>query len=150
MSTEESKTTDPAAGRAGDHLDLGQQLRDLKIPGVDVAALVAAQQKNLAALSDANRQVVAGIQQIAQRQADHLRQAVTEAAQAARTLATGPATQELGAHTAELTRQALDKALEHLKEVTDIAAKAHAHAAETVNKRVAESLDELRSMLHRK
>ena len=90
------------------------------------------------------------MQQIAQRQAEHIRQAVTEAAQAAKSAASSPAAKELASHSADLTRQALDRAVEHLKEVSEIAAKAHAQVTDTVNKRVAEGLDELRTMLRHK
>lgn len=150
MNAETPKSPDPAPGSGADPFGLHKALGDLKLPGVDVQALLASQQKNLAALAEANRQVVAGVQQIAQRQAEHIRQAVTEAAQAARSTATSPAAKELAQHSAELTRQALDKAVEHLKEVSDIAAKAQAQVADTVNKRVSEGLDELRSLLRPK
>lgn len=149
MSADDAKPKDPAGGGAADQFDLGKALGDLKIPGVDMKALLASHQKNLATLADLNRQVVASVQQIAHRQAEHVRQAVTEAAQAAKAAATSPAAKELASHSADLTRQALDKAVEHAKEISEIAAKAHAQAAETVNKRVAEGLDELRALLKR-
>ena len=150
MTTDQSKPQESVSGTNTDPFGLGKVLGDLKIPGVDVQALLASHQKNLSALADANKQVVAGVQQIAQRQAEHIRQAVTEAAQAAKSAASSPAAKELAAHSVDLTKQALDKAVEHLKEVSEIAAKAQAQAAETVNKRVAEGLDELRALLHRK
>jgi phasin family protein len=147
MNAQDPKSNDAATGANSDPFGLHKALGDLKIPGVDVSALLATQQKNLAALADANRQVVASVQQIAQRQAEHLRQAVTEAAQAAKSAATSPAAKDLATHSADLTRQALDKAVEHLKEVSEIAAKAQAQVADTVHKRVTASLDELRAML---
>ncbi len=150
MNAETPKSQEPASGASPDPFGLGKALGDLKIPGVDVPALLASQQKNLAALAEANRQVVAGVQQIANRQAEHIRQAVTEAAQAAKSAAASPAAKELAAHSADLTRQALDRAVEHLKEVSEIAAKAHAQVTETVNKRVADGLDELRALFRPK
>lgn len=150
MNAQDPKSQDAAPGATSDPFGLSKALGDLKIPGVDVPALLASQQKNLAALADANRQVVASMQQIAQRQAEHIRQAVTEAAQAAKSAASSPAAKELASHSADLTRQALDRAVEHLKEVSEIAAKAHAQVTDTVNKRVAEGLDELRTMLRHK
>ena len=140
MSDQESPSTGPGKGPSTDHLELGKLLSELKIPGVDMHALVASQQKNLSALADANRQVLA----------DHIRQAVTEAAQAAKSAATSPAAKDFATHQVEMTKHALDKAVGHLQEVAEIAAKAHAQAADTVNKRVAEGLEELRALLQKK
>ena len=150
MSSEQNKPQGPASGSAGDHFDLGKALADLKIPGVDLSALVASQQKNLTALAAANREVMAGVQQIAQSQAEHIRQAITEAAAAAKATANSPAVKDFATHNADLTKQALDKAIQHLQEVTQIAAKAHAQMAETVQKRVSEGLEEVRALLKSK
>ena len=150
MSDQESPSTGPGKGPSTDHLELGKLLSELKIPGVDMHALVASQQKNLSALADANRQVLAGAQEIVRKQADHIRQAVTEAAQAAKSAATSPAAKDFATHQVEMTKHALDKAVGHLQEVAEIAAKAHAQAADTVNKRVAEGLEELRALLQKK
>lgn len=150
MSTEQAKPQSSAPGAGSDQFDLGKALGDLKIPGVDLSALVASQQKNFAALAAANKEIVAGVQQIAQRQADLIRQAVTEAAQAAKAAATSPAAKDFAAHNAQLAKQALDKAVAHLQEVSEIAAKAHAEVSQTVHKRVAEGLEEVRAILKTK
>ncbi len=150
MADHDTPGTGATPGSGGDQFGLGKILSDIKIPGVDLQAILASQQKNLNALAEANRAALAGAQAIAQKQAEHIRQAVTEAAEAAKAATTSPAAKEFATHQVELTKQALDKAVSHLQEVADIAAKAHAQVTETVNKRVAEGLEELRALLKSK
>lgn len=147
MADHDSKASETPSGSQTDHFGIGKMLSDLKIPGVDMHALIATQQKNLSALAEAHKEVLAGAQEIVQKQAEHIRQAITEAAQAAKAATSSPAAKEFASQHAEMTRQALDKAVVHLQEVAQIAAKAQSQAAETVSKRVAEGLEELRAML---
>ena len=48
--------------------DVQKAFADFKVPGVDMEALLTAQKKNIAALTEANQHAVAGVQALAQRQ----------------------------------------------------------------------------------
>src|SRR3546814_8128069 len=50
--------------------DLNKMLGDLKMPGFDPAAVAAAQQKNIDAITAANKRAIEGYQAIAKRQAE--------------------------------------------------------------------------------
>src|SRR5512143_2624403 len=91
--------------------DVTKMLGNLKIPGFDITALMAAQSKNLEALTAANKIALEGMQSIAKRQAEILAQAVSEISGMAQQLASSGSPQEAGKKQAELVRQAFEKAL---------------------------------------
>ena len=57
-------------------------LKQYKLPGVDVDAIVASQKKNLEALTSANRVAIEGLQAVAKRQAEILQETMNEASKA--------------------------------------------------------------------
>src|SRR3546814_11077957 len=59
-------------------MDVQKLMGEFKLPNVDVDAVVAAQKKNIEALTSANQLAVEGMQAIATRQAQILRQTVEE------------------------------------------------------------------------
>src|SRR5581483_6283099 len=65
-------------------MDVGKAFAGFAFPGFDVDTLVAAQRKNLEALTQANQLAVEGVQAIARRQVEIARQAVDEASAAFR------------------------------------------------------------------
>ena len=59
-------------------MDVQKMMGEFKLPNVDVDAVVAAQKKNIEALTSANQLAVEGMQAIARRQAEIMRQTVEE------------------------------------------------------------------------
>ena len=57
-------------------------LTQFKLPSVDIDKLIAAQQKNIEAVAEANRVAVDGIQALAKRQVEVLQETMKEASQA--------------------------------------------------------------------
>ena len=68
-------------------MDFGKFAEQFKMPGVDSKALIEAQRKNVEAMTQANRVALEGVQAIAQRQAEILRQAMEESSKVMRELA---------------------------------------------------------------
>ena len=66
-------------------VDIGKAFAGFTFPGFDVESLVAAQRRNLEALTQANQLAVEGIQAVARRQVEIARQAADEASAALRT-----------------------------------------------------------------
>ena len=63
--------------------DINQLLAQFKLPGVDVNALIEGRRKDIEAVAAANRHAYEGMQLLAQRQAEMLREAIAEWQQAA-------------------------------------------------------------------
>lgn len=114
--------------------------------GVDVNAIVESQRKNVDALNAANRRALEGFQAAVSREQEILRQMMDETASAVKELSTTASPQEATAKQAELLKVAFEKALSNMRELAETMAKANTEALDTVNKRISESLDEIREM----
>jgi phasin family protein len=125
-------------------LDVSKAFAGFSFPGLDVESIVASQRKNLEALTQANQLAVEGVQAIARRQVEIARQAVDEASAAFRELAQPGAPEERLAKNVEFAKHAFEKGLANAKELAELVTKANSEAFEVIQKRVAESLEEIR------
>ncbi|KAB2928490.1 MAG: phasin family protein [Candidatus Contendobacter sp.] len=128
--------------------DMTKMLGDVKIPGFDMQAIMDAQRKNIEALTAANQAAVQGIQAVAQRQAEILSQAMSEVSSVAQQLAGSASNpQEMTTKQAELVRKAFEQALANARELAEMVSKSNTEAFAIINKRVTESLQELKSLV---
>jgi phasin family protein len=125
-------------------MDVGKAFAGFTFPGLDVESMVAAQRKNLEALTQANQLAVEGAQAVARRQVELARQAVDEASAFFRDWTQPGAPDERLAKNLELTKQAFEKGLANARELTELVTKANAEALEVIQKRVTESFEEIR------
>jgi phasin family protein len=124
--------------------DFSKALNDFRVPGVDVDAVVAAQRKNIEALTQANQLAVEGVQAVARRQVEIARQAIDEFSQIVRELSAPTSPEDRIAKQAEFSKQALEKGLSNAREITEMVTKANTEAFNVLNKRVTETFDEVR------
>ena len=128
--------------------DMSKMLGDVKIPGFDMDAIMAAQRKNIEALTAANQAAVQGMQAVAQRQAEILSQAMNEVSSIAQQLAGSASNpQEMTTKQAELARKAFEQALANMRELAEMVSKSNTEAFAIINKRVTESLQELKGLV---
>lgn len=118
------------------------------VPGVDTTVLVEAQRKNMETLTAANRAAYEGAQAIAQRQAEILRDAASEAVKATRELSTASTPQDHFAKQAQLMKQGYEAAIANWRELAEMNAKSGATVADLFSKRVSEGLDEVQKAVH--
>jgi phasin family protein len=124
--------------------DFTKALNDFKVPGVDVDALVAAQRKNIEALTQANQLAVEGVQAVARRQIEIARQAIDEFSALVREFSTPSSPEVSLAKQAEFSKVALEKGVANAKELAEMVTKANTEAFNVLNKRVTESFEEVR------
>ena len=127
-------------------MDVQKLMGEFRLPNVDVDAVVAAQKKNIEALTSANQLAVEGMQAIARRQTEILRQTVEELQKNMQSLMEGGAPEARVSKSTELTKVAFEKAISNMKELSEMVAKSNGEAFDVINKRVAESLDEIRDL----
>ena len=128
--------------------DITKMLGDVKIPGFDMQAVMDAQRKNIEALTAANQAAVQGMQAVAQRQAEILSQAMNEVSSMAQQLAGSASNpQEMTTKQAELVRTAFEHALANARELAEMVSKSNTEAFAIINKRVTESLQELKGIV---
>jgi phasin family protein len=142
-----SKNTAHDAGTPGSNPfgDLTKMFEQFKVPGVDMSAIADARRKDIEALVEANKAVYEGMQALASKQAEMLRQAVEGIQSAAGGAGVGdPAKQ------AELARKACEKTLSDMKDLAEIARKSQADAMASITQRATQNMQDLKKMMHPK
>lgn len=114
-----------------------------KVPGVDAETLLEAQRKNIEAITAANRVAFEGVQAIAQRQAEILRQTMAGAVEAGKALSGVGNPQDQLVKQTQLAKDSYETACANVRELAEMNAKSGAEALEVITKRVSEGLDEV-------
>ena len=126
--------------------EITSKLKDYKLPGIEVEAVVASQRKNVEALANASRAAFEGAQAVAKRQAEILQETMNQTAKSFGTLAEAGSPPEVAAKQAELAKEALAKALGNMRELADMVTKAQQGAMDSISSRISQSLDEIKQM----
>jgi phasin family protein len=126
--------------------DVTKMMADFRFRPFDVEALMAAQRRNIEALSQANQLAVEGMQAVAKRQIEVARQAVEDVSALLRDLAQPASPEDRIAKNTEFAKQLLEKSVNHGREITLLATKAGTEAADVLRKRATEGLDEFREL----
>ncbi len=126
--------------------ELTSMLKQYKLPGIELDAVIAGQRKNVEALTDASRAAFEGTQAIGRRQAEILQETMDETAKAFDSLSKAGSPSEVAAKQAELAKEAFEKALGNMREVAELVTNAQQAVMDTVNARFSQSLDELKQM----
>ncbi|HEV7369851.1 phasin family protein [Arenibaculum sp.] len=129
--------------------DISKFAGEFKVPGIDVDQMLAAQRKNVEALTAAQQLAFEGLQAVFRRQGEIVRQSVEQTGTIMTELLAPGAPEEKVAKNAELTKAAFEKALSNAKELSELVAKSNAEAANVLNKRFTESLDELKTAVQK-
>lgn len=126
--------------------EFSKMLKQYKLPGVDMDALVASQKKNLEALSSANRVAFEGLQAIAKRQAEILQETMNETSKAMDQLSKAGSPPDVAAQQAQIAKSAFERALANMRELAEMVSKANQDATNTINSRISATLDEIKDM----
>lgn len=126
--------------------DFTKQLAGLKVPGFDAEALVAAQQKNMDALVEANKAAAAGYQDLFKKQISIFEETMSEAQKQLKGFDATKLDAESAKAQGELAKAAFEKALANMKALAEQAQKANTDAYEIVSARIQESISELRDI----
>jgi phasin family protein len=119
-------------------------MKDYKLPGVDMDAVVANQRKNVEAVASANRVALEGMQAVVKRQVEILQETMNEASKAFDSIAKAGSPPEAAAKQAELAKNAYERALSNARELAEMVSKAQQEATKAINTRIAETLDEFK------
>ena len=125
-------------------MDIGKMMEQLKVPGVDMEALMDARRKDVEALMAANKHAYEGMQALAQRQAQILQEMMTEWQGAATGLMSTTDPTDAARKQGELAKQAFAKALENMRELANMATKSQGEAFAVISERVHEKIESLK------
>lgn len=126
--------------------DFTKHLAGLKVPGMDAEALLAAQQKNMDALLQANKAAASGYQDLFKKQMQIFEETMAEAKEQMKSFDATKLDADKAKASAELAKAAFEKALANMQALAESAQKANSEAYEIVSARIKESLTELRDL----
>lgn len=124
--------------------DFTKQMSAMNMPGLDPETLMAAQQKNMNALVEANKAAAAGYQDLFKKQMAVFEETMGEAQKHMKSFDATKLDPERAKAQSELARKAFEKALGNMQALAEGAQKANAEAYEIVSARVKESMAEIR------
>jgi phasin family protein len=122
------------------------KLQGLSVPGIDVEAVMASQQKNIEALAAASRTAMDSVNAVGKRQAEILQETISQTASSLQTLGKAGSPHEIVAKQVELTKEGFEKALRNMRELAEMVTKAQHATMDAIGHRVSESLDELKQL----
>ena len=127
--------------------DFTKFFAEMKLPALaDMETFLAASRKNLETLTAANRVALEGAQAVAKRHMEIVQSSMAEMTDAMKELSSADAPQAKAARQAELLKQAYQRAVAHMKELSDLIQQSNAEALGLINRRFAEAMDELKAL----
>jgi phasin family protein len=127
--------------------DFTRIFAELKLPAVpDLESFLTASRKNMETLSAANRVALEGAQAVARRHLEITQQTMTELTEALRSFATTEPPQAKAAKQAELLKQGYERAVNNIRELSDLIQQSNSEALNLLNKRFTESLEEIKAL----
>ena len=127
--------------------DVTKMWANFKLPGVNMDAFVASQQRNMEALTEANRLIVESFQSVAKRQAEMINAGMEKTVKAAQDMASATKPADKAAKQVAYAREAVQLGFANFRELNEMLARTTQATVEVCGKRYAESLDEMQSAM---
>ena len=128
-------------------VDMSKFMSGMKIPSYNFQALAASQRKNFEALAAANKMALEGMQEIARRQSEIVTQGVEDVSGAVSNLLTATTMEDRTVKNAEFAKTLYQKALANFWDLGEMVTKSNSRTFGVLNKRVADSLDEVKGIV---
>ena len=127
-------------GTAGETpvFDFTKLMSQFRLPGVDFAALVDRERKNIEALAKANSIAFEGWQRLVRRQAEMLQETMKKVVADARQ-------EDAKKKRADLAKEGFEKALANMRELAEITTQSQKEAFDVVRKRIEENVEGIRN-----
>jgi phasin family protein len=127
-------------GAVGDTpvFDFTKLMSQFRLPGVDFAALVDRERKNIEALAKANRIAFEGWQRLVRRQAEMLQETMKKVVADANQ-------EDAKKKRADLAKEGFEKALANMRELAEITTQSQKEAFDVVRKRIEENVEGIRN-----
>jgi phasin family protein len=123
--------------------DLGKLVEKFKLPGIDVAAIVDSQRKDMEALAEANKQAYEGIKALAQRRNEILQEALAQWQEAMKD-ATG---KDALTKRTEMAKKGVQQAIANFRELAEMEAQSRNKAWKVLQDRFQENVSNLQKLL---
>ncbi|NBB71281.1 MAG: TIGR01841 family phasin [Alphaproteobacteria bacterium] len=129
--------------------DFTKLFERMSMPGMDMSALMALQQKNMEALQLANKTMLDGFQTVMKRELEIVQGSVDEAMKSLQDLMKETDPKNHTQMRFDVAKETLEKAMGNLKELSELTQKSNEEAFTILNKRALESFDEVKDALNK-
>ena len=128
------------------NLDITKIMTEFRMPAMpDMMELAKAQQKNLDAITAANKVALEGARAVAERHMEIVQQSVAEMQDAMRSMASPGDMQEQAAKRADMAKAAYERAAAQMQELADLIQKSSGEALSVLQKRFTEAMEEVKN-----
>ena len=117
-----------------------------KVPGVDTSLIMESQKKNFEALIKANQKAAEGYQTLMHRQSEILSETIQSIQASAADLMRANDGRDLPKMQAEVVEKTIGQALNHMKELAELAISANGDAFKVIQDRAKESIAEMQAL----
>lgn len=129
------------------NMDMTKFFAEFRLPAMpDMTELAKAQQKNLEAISAANKVALEGARAVAERHMEIVQQSVAEMQDAMRSMASPGDIQEQAARRAEMAKSAYERATAQMQELADLIKKSSGEALSVLHTRFSEAMAEVKNL----
>ena len=118
--------------------------RDLKLPSMDVEAILSHHRKNLEALQKSASATATGAQNLMAKQRQILQETMSEITDMAQSYRASGNPQEMMAKQADFARRSFETAVKNASEVAEIVKKSGTESVEILRERIRETMEEIR------
>ncbi|HEV2896797.1 MAG TPA: phasin family protein [Pseudaminobacter sp.] len=118
--------------------------RDLKLPSMDVEAILSHHRKNLEALQKSASATTTGAQNLMTKQRQILQDTMSEITDMAQSYRAPGNPQEMMAKQADFARRSFETAVKNASEVAEIVKKSGTESVEILRERIRETMEEIR------
>ena len=133
-----------------DFPDMTNMFSKMEVPGVDWEAVMASQQKNISALTEANKRLFEGAQAIMQQQTEIMQKSMAELSAASKEMMSEGDPQEGAKKRFELAKSSFEAAVANMQELADVAGKSNSDALAIITKRATEAFEEVKAVIQAK
>jgi phasin family protein len=128
-------------------MDMTKFFAEFRMPAMpDMTELAKAQQKNLEAITAANKVALEGARAFAERHMQIVQQSMAEMQDAMRSMASPGDPQQQAAKQAEMAKAAYERATAQMQELADLIQKSSGEALSVLHTRFAEAMEEVKKL----
>ena len=125
--------------------DVTAMMNQFKMPGIDMAAIVETQRKDIESLMAANAATFESMQALGRKQTEIMNEAMQAMQDSAKSLA-GGGMADVGKQ-GEVVRKGFEKTLANMKELADIARHAQSDAMTRITQRAAHQMKDMKALV---
>jgi len=133
-----------------DHIDVTKMFSDFSVPGVNWQDVMASQQKNITALTEANQRLMEGAQAVMQQQSQVMAKAMGELSSATEDLMKQDDPQAGAQKRFELAKSSFESAVTNMQEMAELAGQSNSEALGIINKRATDAFEEIKQLIEAK